>query len=278
VVATITLCACRSADVSGDWTARAAAHDAIRARAEQHFANATFFKPRQTGDDSLAETLAPIIAQQVPAEANRPELSDIPSGGDPTDTAGEGHVVVYYAQSEVSLRGHAHTQMTYLWRYPATENASWRGVRMTLNADGSPVIWETLSSESKNACIYVAESLDRASSQAFGSPLEHRRYAVESSVQAHPHALVVRVLADGPVPMGPLVYVTAGSHEIATMLCRCMPSQVDNLTDGMWYELVPLDAVMQRRENGEGFELPLGYSRMNHSGFLSNVLRLPEAF
>jgi hypothetical protein len=90
--------------------------------------------------------------------------------------------------------------------------------------------------------VYVAESLEAAATREFGGPLPGRRFAVEPPAPTQPAEVVARVLADGPMPMGPILYVRRGAQEIASVICRCMPTQADELLGQAEFELVRLAA------------------------------------
>jgi len=48
------------------------------------------------------------------------------------------------------------------------------------------------------------------------------------------------VIDDGPVAMGPIVYLIAGTHSVSTLICRCMPAQAGKILSTSSYELLPL--------------------------------------
>jgi hypothetical protein len=141
------------------------------------------------------------------------------------------------------LNGRQHEQMTYWWTYPKDSLAPpgalpAHGVRITLDSAGQPVIWETLADTSGAQIIFVAQSLEARAFQAFGAPLEGRRFAVESALADAANVIVARVIEDGPVTMGPIVYLRAGTREVTTVICRCMEAQVRELVGQQEYELV----------------------------------------
>ena len=79
--------------------------------------------------------------------------------------------------------------------------------------------------------------------------------------------VVARVLADGPMAMGPFVYLTEPGLEVTTLLCRCMPAQVDDFFANTYYELI---------ENGSPGELLP--SNVNPPPERELPLRLPGAW
>src|SRR5512143_4089936 len=52
-----------------------------------------------------------------------------------------------------------------------------------------------------------------------------------------------RALDDSPVVMGPIVYLSAGSRAVSTLICRCMPAQAKKLVSTSTYDLQPFFSV-----------------------------------
>lgn len=121
-----------------------------------------------------------------------------------------------------------------------------QGIRMTLNSAGQPVVWEVLDDSSGAELIFVSQGLESAAAAEFGKALPGRRYSSERSLAEAPKVVVARIIDDGPVPMGPIIYLTAGTHDVSTLICRCMPSQAKRLRATRMYELAPLDSVSGR--------------------------------
>ena len=56
--------------------------------------------------------------------------------------------------------------------------------------------------------------------------------------------VAARIIDDGPVPMGPYVYLNAPpSRTVTTVLCRCSPSQVEAFIETRYYDLRPLETM-----------------------------------
>jgi hypothetical protein len=49
--------------------------------------------------------------------------------------------------------------------------------------------------------------------------------------------VVANVIDDGPVPMGPVVYLLQHSRDVSTLICRCMASRGGELLGQTNYEL-----------------------------------------
>jgi hypothetical protein len=116
-----------------------------------------------------------------------------------------------------------------------------QGIRVTLDLAGQPAIWEVLADDSGVELVFVSRSFEAAAAAEFGAALPGRRYASERSLRESPNALVARVIEDGPVPMGPIVYVDERTRSVGALICRCMPAQVKSLVATRTYELLRLD-------------------------------------
>jgi hypothetical protein len=222
----------------------------IYERVSLAFTNAILFKPVEGAlTNSLAFKLAPLIIQETATGDGETVLRRDRLVG---LTDAEGHAaidktkpIIYAHEGAVTIHGQPHAQVTFFWRYAAEADAisgleaAVQGVRITLDADGFPAVWEVLADSSGAALIFVAQSVETTAAREFGSPFPGRRFAVERAAVEQPTVVVARVIEDGPVPMGPIVYVAAESRQISTVICRCMPSQARRLTEeSRYYELV----------------------------------------
>jgi hypothetical protein len=155
---------------------------------------------------------------------------------------------VYVQTDTVSINGRDHLRLTYLWCYSAVLSPpahAMQGVRITLNTAGEPSIWEVLADPSAAALIFVSESVESAAHAQYGVPLPGRRFAVERSWSQAPNVVVARVIDDGPTPMGPLVYLRAGTRSVGTLTCRCMPAQAQRLLQTRVYRLAPVQRFVE---------------------------------
>lgn len=219
-------CTMRPQAVNAEQTA------AMRARAEAQFQRGFYLKPAEAGNVfTQAWQLAPLFI----IEADDTAATDLPSP--------PARPQVFFQPGHTMLNGRRHEQMTYWWTYPKTSHArrdtlSAQGVRITLNSAGQPVIWESLADTSGAQVIFVAQSLEMRALQEFGAPLAGRRFAVERLLTDAPEVVVARVIEDGPVTMGPIIYLRAGTRDVTTVICRCMEAQVRELAGQQEYELV----------------------------------------
>lgn len=252
------------------------------------FERAQLVKPRESTNLALAFALAPLIVTEAlgtnpPARPTR----------------------VFFQSGTVQFNGREYVQMAYWWRYneprpverrrPARRGPDARplkradsetsgphlGVRLTLNTNGSPLIYEILAPSNAVAQIFVSQSLEAAARAQFGAALPGRRHAVERSLDEAPGVVVPRIVEDPPAVMGPIVYLHAESRSVATLICRCMDAQARELVGQGFYELVPADfsgnvprATRLDAANPRG--LPEDFT--NPSDCLSRSLRLPPEF
>ncbi|HWQ91043.1 MAG TPA: hypothetical protein VN673_05180 [Clostridia bacterium] len=230
------------------------------------FPEACFYKPAEsTSTNGLAFTLAPMFLEARATNAK------------PSSQALQR--TVYYGADTARRGDQLHARFTYVWRFAPEssgrmpEIGGFQGVRLTLNSRGEPVIWEVLRDRSGAELVFVAQSLENAAREQHGAPLPGRRHAIERGTNQAPKVIVARVIEDGPVPMGPMLYLDAATHSVITLICRCMPPQVKNLVDTEVYALTSAgaDAVA---EFGAVMEIgdPAGSSR------IERVLRLPKNF
>jgi hypothetical protein len=102
-------------------------------------------------------------------------------------------------------------------------------------------------------------------------------------METAPITVVARVIDDGPVAMGPFMYLSAATRRVSTLICRCMPAQARKLISTSNYDLLPLQVAstnvlfMQLRSKSMGRTSfwpgdPTSNSR------LETCLRLPQAF
>jgi hypothetical protein len=229
----------------------------IYQRVTNEFAQADFYKPAEPKTNDLASSLAPLILQEVKggkeplSRADRFGALSLSNGVLVLDRS---HPAIYWQADNVQLHGRAHTRLSYLWCYalaPASQYAGptglpLQGFRVTLNSTGQPVIWEVLADSSGAEVIYVSQSLEAAAAAEFGKSLPGRRFAIERSPEEAPNAVVARIINDGPMVMGPIVYLSAGTRDITTLICRCMPAQAKKLLDTSVYDLLLAETLDAR--------------------------------
>ena len=218
----------------------AAQRDAVYARAKTWFADAVLIKPRSSTNSSEAFALAPLFVCEI--------------GG----LVAVAPKVVWFSAGEVKIAGTTVRQMTYLW--DSTPDSRQRGLSITLNADGSPCIWEIFDRAAPCRQIIVSQSLETAARQASGAALRGRRFAVEADVASAPAVVVARVIEDGPAAMGPMVLADAQGR-VVTLFCRCMPTPSRTVSGEGNFELRPLPQRLGTTPVDSVLRLPKNFFR-----------------
>jgi hypothetical protein len=285
------LCAVGSACIGQPFPAQQATE--VYAQATNQFGAAIFFKPTQATNADLTCQLTPLIIQQV---ADGQPLAGVPCDQFSAPGISNGLLVidparpaVYWAADSLQLNRQTHARFAYQWCYPPRKPPAQpsalprQGVRITLDSRGQPAIWEILADTSARRLIFVSQSLEAAAAAESGKPLPGRRYSIERSLDQAPHVVVPRVIDDGPQAMGPIVYLSEGTRNVSTLICRCMPAQVKQLIATRTFALAPLDVTDLRAflaaagtaTNTSPVSWP-GDERVENR--LNECLRLPEKF
>jgi len=224
--------ACRAIPTEHD---RAATRTEIQSRVTNHFPNVVLLKPDASGNEtSPVVQLAPLLIQEVPGTDAAVLWWDQPA---PTNRSPR--LQVY--KDIVLVNNRWHWQFTYTWDYPpgAADANSAQGVRLTLDSKDTPVVWEILSDTSGQKIIYVSQTLEQATRAEFGSPLAGRKFSAERSLTESPNVVVANAIEDGPMVMGPILYLKNRSRDVDALICRCMPAQFQSLLDQKDCELLP---------------------------------------
>lgn len=215
----------------------------IQSRTTNHFANVILLKPASRDDEtSPVVQLAPLLIQTVANTNASPLWRDYPT------PQLQAHKAI------VLLNNRWHWQYTYTWNYPTGPQRS-QGVRLTLDSRDTPVIWEILMDTSGQQIIYVSQTLEHAARKEFGPPLPGRKFSIERSLTDLPGVVVANVIEDGPLAMGPILYLHPTSHDVLALICRCMPAQFQNLCDQRDYELAEI--TPENREKSPFAPAPL---------------------
>jgi hypothetical protein len=213
--------------------------EGIYDRMKLEYAAADLLKPAESGQtNTLAFALAPLIIRELSgAEANAEKARR-----DSTETSfprvvTDRFVRVEYLEEKVAVRGRLHDRLTYLW---GAADRGQAGIRITLDRAGQPVVWEILADSTGMEIVCVSQSLEISAAAEFGAALPGRRFVIEREMDKAKDVIVARVIEDGQVPMGPIVHWSAGTGDIGTVICRCMPIQVRQLVRQGFYELSPV--------------------------------------
>jgi hypothetical protein len=225
---------------------------AIQARTTNHFSDVVLLKPAASADEtSLTTRLAPLLIQTATPTNTSTLSADHPA---PQLQAHKGIVLI---------NNRWHWQYTYTWQPPTGQQRN-QGVRLTLDSRDTPGLWEILSDSSGQQILYVSQTLEHAARAESGPPLPGRKFSIERSLDESPDVVVANVIEDGPMAMGPILYLD-DNHDVLALICRCMPAQFQNLRAQTDYELFP-PATKQQAES------PFPSAR------LEQHLRLPSRF
>jgi hypothetical protein len=254
-------------------------HRLVRKRTETKFAQAAFLSPDPDSDVDVPLSMAPLIVQEFPVDASGCRQPPVSFGAVTAQPTGKARTdancpTIYLLSSEATIGGSRFKQSTYLWFYPPDSPGGrlrCRGVRTTIGSRGHVIIWEILYSDTELQEIYVSEPVEKAARGQYGPPLAGRRFSVEPALGEYPDVVVPRVVADGPQPLGPFVYLDAGLA-VATVICRCEPSQVEEFPSSGHYQLErveDLSAVL------DGRTPPGNLALLRNAARVERCLRLP---
>ena len=269
-----------------------AARQRVYEQTETEFDHAEFWKPRDSAGGAIA-AMAPLIVQQVIDDSNSDRAC--PRFGALVATAfGRARVdtrraTVYFRACAAELGGAIREQIEYIWFYasPSVSNepdaTEFLILRVTLGKDGFPLVWEVDDSAWRGntdpRILFVADSLEVLAMDTFGQPLPDRRFVIERSVANAPRTVVANVFEDGPIPMGPYVYLSAKPRRVTTLLCRCSPSQVHAFDENGYYDLRPLGDIegsLERLTSGLARRLIAGDRKTKGDERLDKALRWPD--
>ncbi|MFQ5494123.1 MAG: hypothetical protein ACE5EX_01970, partial [Phycisphaerae bacterium] len=210
------------------------------------------YKPRLAETEDPVFVLAPLLMVEL---------------GDDAEPAMAAPVTVCAADSGLHIGDGLYPRVTYTWQYPRDDSLRPPNARrpssasapsvtyslaVTLGPDGFPLVYEVTGPSSGRRAgvshiLFVSESLEARAAERFGPPPPGRRFSVEPPLEQAPAVVVAGVVADGPVVMGPYVYVDRAG-DVTTLSCRCAAAQVDDVPLAPYYDLVVADSEQCRRD------------------------------
>lgn len=258
------------------------------------FDHAEFWKPRDSTDGAIA-AMAPLIVQQVIDDSNRdrtrPRFGALVATASGNARVDSRRPTLYFQNRTAKLGGANREQIEYVWFYPLQSVSSGSDaieflvLRVTLGEDGFPLVWEMDDSawlgDADPRILFVADSLEALAMDTFGQPLPDRRYVIERTIADAPRTVVANVFEDGPIPMGPYVYLSAQPRRVTTLLCRCSPSQVHVFDENGYYDLRPLgdiEGLLKRLTSGLARRLRAGDQKTKGDESLDQALRWPDGW
>ncbi|MCH8913353.1 MAG: hypothetical protein IIA33_07265, partial [Planctomycetes bacterium] len=139
-----------------------ATHRQIYALGDLHWPDALYYKPAGSVSD-LDAYAAPLIVQEV-QPAGRIGRVRVDENGRPAVEAGT--PTVYYGRSRCTLDGREYEQLIFLWFYAPSVEPEWssslpvQGIRITLDSEGLPLLWETMATDQPARIIFASKRLE----------------------------------------------------------------------------------------------------------------------
>jgi len=226
-------------------------HDELRRRTQTEFATGALYKPNPDAMPSGALRLTPLIVLNT----------------EHADCAVENPL---YAVSGVQdPPAQPMVRVDYGWQVRCQTSRSSPasveryGLSIVLGRDGFP-LWAQAARWSNDRfepeTVFVSRTLEDAAIAGFSSPLPGRAYVIERGLDEAPDQVVAGILEDGPIPMGPYVYMDPLRAGVVTILCRCSPSQVDNIIATATYD--PLDETSKVRRQDDSWFINGAYPKL----------------
>ncbi len=208
----------------------------IYERTSRTIDRAIFLKPERNGTSEDDHAMAPLVAAPCSDPCEEPPW------------IGSAGRTIYVGEATALVGDDAFEQRIYVWLYGDGEKPdrlAAQGIRMTLDDDGFPFIWEVLADTGGRRVVYVTQWLEDKAARQFSQPLPKRRFAIEPSAN-ETDVVVARALDGGPMPMGPWVYLERESRNVTTLLCRCSNSQIGGIERSEYYEMVPIERLREQ--------------------------------
>jgi hypothetical protein len=186
-------------------------------------------------------------------------------------------VYTYVESHEIS--GQTVKQLVYTFWFPERpklkggfdpEVGSTQGaiIRISLNADNRPVLFENVSSYGCYYKIFPSKRLETMAAAQYGSPLERKKFSLENDVPRKIDAHIPNIVQESERPRIIASY-TAGAHDVASV--EPYLEEDDAVSErGMRYRLVAYEALESLPFNGATI------SMFDEDGLVRNADR-PEA-
>jgi len=266
------------------------AREAIYENAKRHFAQAIFYKP-EPNEDNLPSELAPLIVQEVAPDPQTHERA-MKFGRLSLDQTNQIRIdvddsTVYVDERSITIRSRTYTERVFaLYLRPkngSVDAGTMLSIHTVLDADGFPLatlVWDIGFQEPRRKCgfkVFVSQQLEDRAQSRFGDPLEGCRHSIEKTCSTNCDPVVPTVFPTGPIPMGPYVYLDDGGY-VTTILCRCSPSQMDDVSNTHNYRVAPIEHVLALRDKlgaAERDRFPIPPSSELVARLLTEALRWP---
>lgn len=234
----------------------------IYARAAEELRNVVLFKPAPGGTNDGGTYLSPLLLQQGAETGVGRERSKIET--------------VWFHRGSLSIAGREHEQRSYYWKAPG-KGRRIQGIRITLGRTGAPGFWEVFQDKSGAEIIWVSQALEIEAADQFGNALPGRLCSVERALTDAPRLVVPNVVDDGPLPMGPIVYLSLDGN-VPIVSCRCSSAHAQTLASQTNYTLREVDAGELRRHLVEASVPVAELEAWFKPDRLTQRLRIPAGF
>lgn len=226
------------------------------------FTNAVLLTPARTNLEQRLHRFAPLLVIETAATnhaglATRVRIGAIEQRGESVRINWQ-RPTVYGRADAIAIQGQPFERYSYVWWHPsgASNQASTpEGIRITATSAGQPLAFEILDGASGGWPVVVAQALEAAAARQYHEPLPGRRFAIERAAGDPLDATVLRVIDDGPLELGPVVYLRAGGG-VATVICRCMRSQAHAIAATGYYDLIEPERSVEQLMTQARRQLP----------------------
>jgi len=267
------------------WLGVAAAERKLEERREKTvdaaFAQAVAWLPRTNGRSDLPARLAPLVLIAEPPRRSYPaqydRLGEVYLTGRPGDVSvhvNTSRPVVYAYADETKIHGRRHVQLVFAWWYPerpamekddpAAGHIDGDTLRITLDAQGRPAIFEVMQSCGCGHLVYVSDSLEQAARRQFGRPSGDRKWSVQGQSGGRRDLIVMGAIEVPACDPHAITFVEAGYHSVVRVDCV---SGLDvsglNAIRSELYELVDYDRL-ERLPLGDGVASMFGPDGLVH--------------
>lgn len=201
------------------------------AKVQKTFDRVAIWRPAEWNGAALIRRYAPIIGVEWPAKRNYDADLDRIGGVkllaegrrtkvriDPTEPT------VYSYATLAKIHGRRYRQVNYVWWFPErpkmTPDDPVAGhidgamLRITLDNNNEPMFVESSLNCGCIHEVFVSDRIESAAREAFGAPLNGKRFAVEKHLPDKHDLVVIHTFHAGSNAGHPLVLSAAGYHEV----------------------------------------------------------------
>jgi hypothetical protein len=201
------------------------------AMTEKTFDCVALWRPQRSDDTALIAKYAPIIGVEWPAQrghgadvdrVGRVGLSRI--GKSIEVSIDPSAPTIYAYTSAAKIDGRRFRQLNYVWWFserpemvkndPVAGRIDGSVLRITLDVNDKPMFVESSLNCGCAHEVFVANKIELAAREAFGTPLNGKRFAVEKTLPDKHDVVVVDTFDVGSQAGRPLVLLSAGYHEV----------------------------------------------------------------